>query len=60
MGLPQTQRAAVKEGTGDDSTTPVKDIPVPEPGPGQILVKINWSGLCTLIPSPSSLPDLPP
>jgi alcohol dehydrogenase, propanol-preferring len=60
MGLPQTQRAAVKEGTGDDSTAPVKDIPVPEPGPGQILVKINWSGLCTLIPSPPSLPDLPP
>lgn len=45
--LPQEQRAAVKEGSGHESTAPVKRVPVPEePGPGQILVKINWSGLC--------------
>lgn len=45
--LPGEQRAAVREGTGEEATAPVKNIPVPqEPGPGQILVKINWSGLC--------------
>ncbi|KAK5256057.1 hypothetical protein LTR16_004105, partial [Cryomyces antarcticus] len=47
MGLPQHQRASVKQGDGETSTAPVKEIPVPqEPGPGEILVKINWTGLC--------------
>ncbi|KAK6429601.1 hypothetical protein LTR95_014251 [Oleoguttula sp. CCFEE 5521] len=47
MGLPQEQTAAVKSGSGHDATAPVKQIPVPQaPGPGQILVKINWTGLC--------------
>lgn len=45
--LPEEQRAAVRQGSGAEATAPVKTIPVPqEPGPGQILVKINWSGLC--------------
>lgn len=46
MGLPQEQNAAVRQGEGSDATAPVKSVPVHEPGPGQILVKINWSGLC--------------
>ncbi|KAK3073094.1 hypothetical protein LTR53_005622 [Teratosphaeriaceae sp. CCFEE 6253] len=46
MGLPQEQQASVKQGEGGDSTAPVQTVPVPEPGPGQILVKINWTGLC--------------
>lgn len=46
MSLPTTQKAAVKVGLGDASTTEVKQIPVPEPSPDQILVKINYSGLC--------------
>lgn len=47
MGLPQEQNAAVKQGEGHDATAPVQKVPVPqEPGPGQILVRINWSGLC--------------
>ncbi|CAD0016195.1 unnamed protein product [Aureobasidium pullulans] len=46
MGLPTSQKAAVKHGEGKSSTAPVKDISVPEPAPGQILVKINWTGLC--------------
>ncbi|KAM3413660.1 hypothetical protein BST61_g10353 [Cercospora zeina] len=46
-GVPKEQRAAVRVGTGPDATAPVKTIPVSQqPGPGQILVKINWSGLC--------------
>jgi len=47
MGLPSEQNAAVKTGSGHDAKAPVKRIAVPqEPGPGQILVKINWTGLC--------------
>ncbi|KAI4722358.1 alcohol dehydrogenase [Aureobasidium sp. EXF-10727] len=46
MGLPSSQKAAVKQGEGKSSTAPVQDVPVNEPGPGQILVKINWTGLC--------------
>ena len=46
MGLPTSQKAAVKQGEGKSSTAPVEEVPVQEPGPGQILVKINWTGLC--------------
>lgn len=46
VGIPKHQRAAVREGSGESATAPVKQIDVPEPGPGQILVRINWTGLC--------------
>lgn len=46
MDIPRTQRAAVKEGSGDTTTVQIQEIPVQEPGPDQILVKINFSGLC--------------
>lgn len=47
MGLPQEQKAAIKQGSGADATATVQSIPVPQsPGPGQILVRINWTGLC--------------
>ncbi|KAF9737706.1 hypothetical protein PMIN06_002329 [Paraphaeosphaeria minitans] len=46
MPLPSTQKAAVKVGTGDASRTEIREVPVPEPSPDQILVKINYSGLC--------------
>lgn len=44
--IPKTQKAAVRVGSGDSATVEVKDIEVPELLPGQILVKINYSGLC--------------
>ncbi|KAF1351818.1 alcohol dehydrogenase [Delphinella strobiligena] len=44
--IPTTQNAAVRVGSGDSATAPVKSVPVEQPGSGQILVKINWSGLC--------------
>ncbi|KAK7418512.1 hypothetical protein QQZ08_011222 [Neonectria magnoliae] len=44
--IPKQQRAAVRQGKGPESTTSIEKIDVPQPGPGQILVKINWSGLC--------------
>ncbi|KAH7052165.1 alcohol dehydrogenase [Macrophomina phaseolina] len=40
--IPTTQKAAVKDGL----TAPLKEVPVPELKAGQILVKINWTGLC--------------
>lgn len=44
--IPQQQRAAVR--AVDDATKCVamELIDVPQPGPGQILVKITWSGVC--------------
>jgi propanol-preferring alcohol dehydrogenase len=44
--LPAQQRAAIKQGEGHSAKAPVQNIPIPTPGPGQILVKINWTGLC--------------
>jgi alcohol dehydrogenase, propanol-preferring len=46
MSLPTKQNAAVKQGTGPSATAALKKVPVPSPGPGQILVKINWTGFC--------------
>ena len=43
VSLPDKQRAAVREGTGASATTLIKQLNVPEPGTGEILVKINWS-----------------
>ncbi|OJD34339.1 alcohol dehydrogenase [Diplodia corticola] len=40
--IPTTQNAAVRDG----HIAPMKEIAVPELKPGQILVKINWTGLC--------------
>lgn len=40
------QRAAVTKVSGTDVTTNFLEIPVPKLRPGEILVKINWSGLC--------------
>ncbi|KAF4957438.1 hypothetical protein FSARC_11313 [Fusarium sarcochroum] len=44
--IPQTQNAAIRDGSGTNARVSVKTIPVPQPAPHQILVKINWSGLC--------------
>ncbi|KAK7418437.1 hypothetical protein QQX98_003929 [Neonectria punicea] len=44
--IPKQQRAAVRQGKGPESTTAIEKVDVRQPGPGQILVKINWTGLC--------------
>ncbi|KAF3037533.1 hypothetical protein E8E12_008229 [Didymella heteroderae] len=46
MEIPRTQKAAVKQGTGDSATVVVQEVPMQLPTPDQILVKINYSGLC--------------
>ena len=43
-GLPATTRAAFVEKHGDRFQ--VKDLPIPVPGKGQVLVKIHASGVC--------------
>lgn len=44
--FPQTQSAAVRTGTGETATAPLQEVHVKQPEAHQILVKINWSGLC--------------
>jgi (R,R)-butanediol dehydrogenase / meso-butanediol dehydrogenase / diacetyl reductase len=38
-----TMRAAVYHGPGD---VRVQDVPVPEPGPGEVLIKVGTAGIC--------------
>lgn len=44
MTIPQTMQAAVVEKFGEPLV--VREIPVPRPGPGQVLVEIVASGVC--------------
>ena len=46
MTIPKTQRAAVRVGSGATAHVEIQEIPVPAPAPGQLLVKLHWSGLC--------------
>jgi propanol-preferring alcohol dehydrogenase len=46
VDIPAQQQAAVRKGEGHDATAPVIQIDVAKPKAGEILVKINWSGLC--------------
>ena len=45
LSIPKQQKAAIKQGEGSDAKAPVKQIDVPTPAPGEILVKINWYGV---------------
>lgn len=42
VDIPRQQKAAVKAGSGKEATAPIQQVDVPSPGPGEILVKINW------------------
>lgn len=44
MAIPRTMQAAVVEKFGEPLV--VREVPVPEPGPGQALVEIMASGVC--------------
>ena len=46
MHIPTHQQAGVRKGEGKSAKCEVTTIPVPDPGPGQILCKINYSGIC--------------
>jgi len=44
MSVPKTMKAAVVEKFGEPLV--VRELPVPTPGPGQVLVEISASGVC--------------
>ncbi|KXT09627.1 hypothetical protein AC579_10475 [Pseudocercospora musae] len=44
--VPQMCKAAVVVNEGPDFHLQVEEVNVPEPGPGQVLVKLNCTGLC--------------
>lgn len=46
VDIPSKQKAAVREGKGESAKAPVKEVDVQQPGAGEILIKINWTGLC--------------
>ena len=44
--IPKTQKVAVIENPGPNGTVVIRDdVPVAEPGPNEILVKLEYSGL---------------
>lgn len=53
VDIPSKQRAAVRQGQGESATAPVQEVDVQMPGPGQILIKINWTGLCASVRHPA-------
>lgn len=48
MTLPARMRAAVLDGTGREHLA-VRTVPVPEPGPGQLLCRVDAAGICTSV-----------
>src|ERR1700750_2314346 len=42
--MPQTMRA--QRFYAETKTSTVEDVPVPEPGPGEVLVKVEYCGIC--------------
>lgn len=45
--IPKEHTAAIKQGQGEGSSAPIQTVGTPNPGLGQILVKINYTGLCS-------------
>jgi threonine dehydrogenase-like Zn-dependent dehydrogenase len=46
--IPAQMRATVLSGTGIDQLA-VRSIPVPRPGPGQLLARVDAAGICTSV-----------
>jgi threonine dehydrogenase-like Zn-dependent dehydrogenase len=46
--IPETMRAAVLSGTGVDKLA-VRSVPVPTPGAGQLLCRVDAAGICTSV-----------
>ncbi|OAG04211.1 GroES-like protein [Paraphaeosphaeria sporulosa] len=44
--LPKTCKAGVVVNEGPDFTVAVEDVPVPTPGPNDLLIKLNATGIC--------------
>lgn len=48
LAIPEVMRAAVLDGAGVDHLA-VRTIPVPRPGPGQLLSRVDAAGICTSV-----------
>ncbi len=46
--VPETMKATVLSGVGFENIT-MKEVPVPEPGPTQLLARVDAAGVCTSI-----------
>jgi D-arabinose 1-dehydrogenase-like Zn-dependent alcohol dehydrogenase len=46
ISIPKTQKAAVVEKPGKDAKAVIKDIPVEEPQEGEVLIKMDATGVC--------------
>ncbi|KAF5008859.1 hypothetical protein FDECE_4883 [Fusarium decemcellulare] len=44
--LPRTCKAAVVTKHGPDCKLEIQDVPIPDPGPGEILIRLNTTGVC--------------
>lgn len=44
--IPKTCKAGVCVNEGPDFRVEIQDVPVPEPGPDEVLLKLNATGLC--------------
>lgn len=44
--VPKTCKAGVVNNEGPDFTLTVEDVPVPTPGPDDILIRLNATGIC--------------
>ncbi|OJD34297.1 alcohol dehydrogenase [Diplodia corticola] len=44
--IPKTCKAGVVVNEGPDFRVEIQDVPVPEPGPSEILIRLNMTGLC--------------
>lgn len=45
MSLPARMRAVVLRGAGEDACR-LEEVPVPRPGPGQVLARVDAAGIC--------------
>ncbi len=45
MPLPSLMRAVIQKRPGGPEVLEVVDMPVPEPGPGQVLIGVAWAGV---------------
>jgi L-iditol 2-dehydrogenase len=46
MPVPETMRALVLSGTGFEALA-LRPVPIPRPGPGQLLARVDAAGICT-------------
>ena len=45
MSTPSSMRAVTQSGPGGPEVLRVETIPVPKPGPGQVLIRVAWAGI---------------